>query len=109
MRLALVGSEGQGRIAAASVVVGASGDEGLVAARYLAGAGVGRITVTDAAIAAGARAIDAEIAVDEGAIEDASPMADLDGLDPAARAVARGARRAVRALVAVLGAERGRS
>ncbi|HEY6460042.1 MAG TPA: hypothetical protein VIY73_07815 [Polyangiaceae bacterium] len=63
-RLAGIGAEGQGRIGRASVDVRLEGLAGEVAARYLAGAGVGALKVRSEAVAAGARAVDARVAVE---------------------------------------------
>lgn len=103
-RLAGVGTSGQARLAAAHVAVAEPGLAGWVMARYLAGAGVGELSVWDAEHEAGARAVDDGVVVVRGSDPPESPGADaeLDVLDPAAREVARGARAAVRALRALL-------
>lgn len=102
MRLALVGRDGQRALEAARVTVPGSGVEAETAARYVVGAGVLRLDVGDAAVAASARALDARVDAAVGTESPPASMPDLDELDPAARAVARGARGAVRALVAIL-------
>lgn len=103
MRLPIVGKSGQRAIAEATIDVPAAGLEGEVMARYLAGAGVATLRTVDEAGVAAARAIDAHVSASMGAVVETEAMAELDQLDPAARDVARGSRRAVRALVRVLG------
>lgn len=102
-RLAGVGAEGQAKIERASVDVGLDGFAADVAARYLAGAGVGRVRVRAAELAEGARALDASVRVEVApSLEDAE--LDALGLDAAAaRDLARGALCALRALRAILG------
>lgn len=111
IRLAEVGLAGQARISAARIDVPMVGLAGDVAARYLAGAGVGFLHVRSPAVAAAATAIDPGVHVE---IEDISDdrshhapasMSDESAFnfrDPVAREVARGARFALRALRAVL-------
>lgn len=102
MRLALIGREGQRVIDDATIDVAAGGIEGEVAARYLAGAGVGKLRLSSEAAASAARSLDARV---QTAMVSATPpeaMPDLEDLDPAARSFARGARIATRALVALL-------
>jgi hypothetical protein len=106
MRLPLVGREGQKVLSGIAAVVGATGDEGRVAARYLAGAGVGRITVRDPDVAAAGQRVDASVTIVVAPVAEPAPMQELDELDPAARAVARGARAAAQVLVAALRAPR---
>jgi len=107
-RLAGVGAAGQQRIAAALVDVQADGLAGEVAARYLAGAGVGRLHVRDRALAQAAASVDPSVRVEVGAspapAATAGPSTDeLPGFrDPSARDVARGAREALRALRGLL-------
>jgi hypothetical protein len=113
-RLADVGSAGQQRIAAATVVVRCEGLAGEVATRYLAGAGVGSLRVPSQALAAIARSVDPAIRVELAPGDDVRPEQpgddvrpeqpgdDLDFRDPAARELALGAREALRALRAVL-------
>jgi len=101
-RLVGVGEDGQARLAAAHVVVTERGLAGWVMARYLAGAGVGALTVADADHEAAARAIDDAVVVRRGNPSEPLPDGDLEDLDPAARDVARGARAAVRAIKAIL-------
>lgn len=102
----LVGVDGQARIEQASVEVPLDGFAGEVAARYLAGAGVGGLRVPTASLAAVVRAADARVAVevapgpDEVHEADRGALAVLD--DPAAKALAQGALFALRALRAVL-------
>jgi hypothetical protein len=115
-RLAEVGAAGQARIVAATVDVPMVGLSGDVASRYLAGAGVVRLRVRSAAIAAAASAIDPSVRVEiddpaapRGSSDDrrlarsCSPTSDwLDLRDPVARDLALGARAALRVLRAVL-------
>lgn len=113
-RLAEVGAAGQARIVAATIDVPMVGLSGEVAARYLAGAGVGRLRVRSAAVAAAAGAIDPSVRVELGDVAShRDPTDDGDGpvssselaldlRDPVAREMAFGARVALRALRAVL-------
>ncbi len=116
-RLAEVGATGQARIVAAAIDVPMVGLPGEVAARYLAGAGVGRLRVRSAAVAAAASSIDPSVRVDlEDVASHHEPMDEgegsassvtsselaLDLRDPVARDMALGARVALRALRAVL-------
>jgi hypothetical protein len=120
VRLAGVGAEGQARIARAVVDVPGHGLAAEVAARYLAGAGVGCVRVHDAAAAAAARAVNAGVrveVVEEGGereekqkIKRSKGESPSDLLifcfsqleDPSARAVASGALLALAALRAAL-------
>lgn len=102
-RLVGVGADGQARVAAAHAVVTERGLAGWVMARYLAGAGVGTLTVSEADHEAAALATDDAVIVRRGRDADPAADAELDGLDPAAREVARGARAALRALRTILG------
>jgi hypothetical protein len=91
-RLAEVGARGQERIRQACVEVPFEGFAGEIAARYLAGAGVGALRVRDPSLAAAARDIDPAVNV-----EVAPALAARGGWDPelqhhAARELARGAR-----------------
>jgi hypothetical protein len=111
-RLAEVGSRGQSRIASATADVRLRGLAGEVAARYLAGAGVGHLRVRDPEQVVAARSVDPSVRVEllgEGERDGAdSHEADGDGdgvaglRDPSAAAVARGARDALRVLRAIL-------
>ncbi|HEX3769709.1 MAG TPA: hypothetical protein VHV30_02535 [Polyangiaceae bacterium] len=104
-RLAEVGVEGQARIAGATLTVASRGLAAEVATRYLAGAGVGCLRVDDARLEEIAAAVDPSVSVEmaDGVLP-AAPASDLAGLvDPGARAVAEGAREALRSLRAVLG------
>jgi molybdopterin/thiamine biosynthesis adenylyltransferase len=98
-RLAGVGPAGQARIALATVEVRGSGLEAEVAARYLAGAGVGAVRVGDEIAARAARAVDAGVRVEvvAGLAGPADEGPD-EIRDPHARAVAAGALAALRAL-----------
>lgn len=103
-RLLGVGAAGQARLSAAEVAVTEHGLAGWVMARYLAGAGVGALSVTDREHGQAAVATDDEVRIRLVEVAERAPIADaeLDVLDPAAREVARGARAAVRALGAIL-------
>lgn len=105
-RLAEVGVEGRSRIAAAHADVALEGIAAGVAARYLAGAGVGRVRVASEAAAAEARAVDG------GAVVEVDPSLGPGGRslpsflalhDPSTDAVALGAHTALVALRRVLG------
>jgi molybdopterin/thiamine biosynthesis adenylyltransferase len=102
-RLAEVGSAGQARIASARVEVAGDGLDAFVAARYLAGAGVGSVCVGSEALAAAVAPVDAAVHVEVDRAGAAEAHVDaFDLRDPAARAVARGARSALNALRAIL-------
>ncbi len=113
-RLLEVGSAGQQRIARARVDVPLAGLAAEVAARYLAGAGVGVLRVADREAAEGARQVDPAVILEDGTSGEAC-TADLDGRaessvddrfeSPSARALAEGARLALRALREALAAE----
>src|SRR5271168_2888957 len=96
VRLAEVGPRGQSRLAAASVDIGVEGLSGEVAARYLAGAGVGRLRLRSAALASAALAVDSTVRteVDPDLALDVQEGA-FDLRDPVARDLARGARAAL--------------
>ncbi len=100
-KLASVGEAGQARIAEASASSG-DGLAGWVAARYLAGAGIGELRVPSEEIAEAARATNASVRV----LVDAESSVRRDDrfveLDPAARDVAVGAHRALSALMGAL-------
>ena len=105
MRVAQIGEAGQRRIAAARVDVRLEGLAALVAARYLAGAGVDRVRVSTPDLAREVRAVDASISVevDEHLAPDGIDEPGAD--DPQARAALRGARVALRSLVHALEAK----
>ena len=120
IKLAEVGSAGQARIAGARVDVPYAGLAGEVAARYLVGAGVGRLRVRTERIAATARGIDPATLVEvapelegHGAQgepgepgtqrEPRHPADESDLRDASAQAVERGARFALAALRHALG------
>ncbi|MGO8993941.1 MAG: hypothetical protein ACLQVI_11470 [Polyangiaceae bacterium] len=112
VRLAEIGDEGQARIVATTAVVDGDGLAGTIEARYLAGAGVGKIATANQSIAEAARAVDSTVQI-------VSPSPSRLGLgavppfgvrDPTALEVATGAwralahiRRAVRAVSATDG------
>jgi hypothetical protein len=105
-RLTGVGAEGQTRIARASVDVGLDGFAAEVAARYLAGAGVGCVRLRAEELGRGARASDGGVRIEvEPGLADV-PGDALDLGDPAAVELARGALcalRALRSLVSLVG------
>jgi hypothetical protein len=115
MRLDGVGASGQARIASTRADVGLDGLAADVAARYLAGAGVGGVRVRTEAAAHGARALDADARVEvvDGLPDSPEASAMLDVRDPIARELARGALLALRVLRSALGGspapEEGRS
>jgi hypothetical protein len=112
VRLAEIGDEGQARIVATTAVVDGEGLAGTIEARYLAGAGVGKIATGNQSIAEAARAVDSTVQI-------VPPSPNRLGLgaappfgvrDPTALEVATGAwralahiRRAVRAVSATDG------
>jgi hypothetical protein len=109
-RLSEVGAGGQAKIAGARVRVGGEGLAPLVAARYLAGAGVGSVCVRTHELAGAAARVDAAIRVEvDPSLLAAAPDEAFDLVDPAARAVASGALTALGALREVLGVAGGRS
>jgi hypothetical protein len=103
-KLAEIGPAGQARIARARVDVGLDGVAAEVAARYLAGAGVGGLRVPSEDAAASARAVDASVPVEvSAAIAVACEPAALAVLrDPSARALGLGALVALEALRSAL-------
>jgi hypothetical protein len=101
-RLVGVGREGQARLSVARADVPLDGLAGDVAARYLAGAGVGRVRVRSAATAEGARAIDRLVTIEVSPSLAAESPDDgpATGLrDPVTQQLARGATCALRALL----------
>jgi hypothetical protein len=108
VRLVEIGEAGQARLGGATVAVGGRGTLGAeVEARYLAGAGVGTLIVADEASMQAARAVDpaAKVLVEADVVEVSkgslardrtSPTFDVG--DPAARDIAEGAWRALRAI-----------
>ncbi len=103
--LAEVGRDGQARIASARVEIRSGGPAASVAARYLAGAGVGHLRTPDAIAVAAARAVDPGVHVEVGALaRPVSPGVSPFALrDPAADAVALGAHEALAAIRRALG------
>ncbi len=101
-KLAEIGVDGQARIASATVDIALEGAAADVAARYLAGAGVACVRVSDAALAEGARALAPalRVVVDPMLVDEGGESFDLR--DPACRDLARGAWVALRALQGVL-------
>jgi hypothetical protein len=103
-RLAEVGGAGQARIAAARVAITLEGTAARVAARYLAGAGVGGLRVRSAEIATQARAVDPGVFVEvDAALGQPPPSTRLPLRDPSAEAIALGAFTALAALRGILG------
>jgi hypothetical protein len=103
VRLAEVGAAGQARIERARVDVRVDGLAADVAARYLAGAGVGCVCVRGQALAEAARAIAPGVRVDiDPTLAPADQAMAFDLRDPCARDLARGAHAALCALRAVL-------
>jgi hypothetical protein len=104
-RLAEVGREGQARIASARVEIRSRGPAASIAARYLAGAGVGHLRTPDETAAAAARAVDPGVHVEVGALP--RPMAPAVSpfalRNPSADAVALGAHEALVAIRRALG------
>jgi hypothetical protein len=97
VRLAEVGEEGQARLEATTAFVAADGLAGAVEVRYLAGAGVRKISTGDEAIAEAARAVDPTVQILE---KKAAPLGygappPLGIRDPVALDVALGAWRAL--------------
>ncbi len=100
-RLAEVGAAGQARIARASFDVCLEGFAAQVAARYLAGAGVARLRVRDAATAEAARAVDPRVEVIVEPTLEAERVKQrlpVQFEDPVARELAEGAHEALRLL-----------
>jgi hypothetical protein len=99
-RLAEIGPAGQARIARARVDVGLEGVAAEVAARYLAGAGVGGLRVPTEGVAAAARAVDASVPVEVASTVAAAAEPEALGAlrDPCARALGHGALVALAAL-----------
>jgi hypothetical protein len=97
VRLAEVGEEGQARLEATTAFVAADGLAGAVEVRYLAGAGVRKISTGDEAIAEAARAVDStvQILAKKAAILGNGIPPALGVRDPAALDVALGAWRAL--------------
>jgi hypothetical protein len=101
-----VGVLGQARIARARVEVRASGFAGDIAARYLAGAGVGGLRVPSESVAHAVRAVDPGVEVTVAALDPVNTPDGFDLREPAARELARGSRLALDALLdAIRGTE----
>jgi molybdopterin/thiamine biosynthesis adenylyltransferase len=103
-RLREIGEGGQRRIGAATAIVASTGFAAEIEARYLAGAGFGRVVVADAASSAAARAIDPSVVVEQRDAVEAAVAAPFAAeiADPSARAVAEGAWRALAAIRAAV-------
>jgi sulfur-carrier protein adenylyltransferase/sulfurtransferase len=107
VKLAEVGAGGQARIRESTILASGTGLSAVVCARYLAGAGFGRIVVESPEASRAARQIDPDLEVvvrvsgavapeGAGAGEASSSVEDdLEALEPVARDVARGAYRAL--------------
>jgi hypothetical protein len=101
-----VGEIGQARLDAAQAEVLAEGFVAEVAARYLAGAGVGRLRVVDPSAAASAREANPDVRVDvvePSEADAAAPIDSLDLRDPSTRQLAAGALFALRTVRSTLG------
>jgi hypothetical protein len=97
VRLAEIGEVGQERIEATTAYVDDEGIAGTLEARYLAGAGVGKIATASPGIADAARAVDPNVHLIEGArvrLGHGEPP-PFGIKDPVALEVARGAWRAL--------------
>jgi hypothetical protein len=114
VRLAEVGEAGQARLAAATVDVPLEGAAGEIAARYLAGAGIGHLRVTDPRLVQAARAVDPSAVVETvpalaplgSRLQPSGPPPELDLEGGATRDLALGALAALAALRDILGVER---
>ena len=96
VRLAEVGEEGQARLEATTAFVEGDALAGIVEARYLAGAGVGKLATEHEAVGDAARAVDATVQVVEGRVRLGLGEPPAFGVrDPAALDVALGAWRAL--------------
>ncbi len=103
-RLAEVGAEGQERIGRAEVVMPLRGLAGVVAVRYLGGAGLGRLRVSSDALAEEALSVEPATRVEVDAALDEVTRSSPFGLrDRAADDVARGAHAALVVLRGALG------
>jgi hypothetical protein len=105
MRVPAVGEDGQRRIEASSMQVRLDGLAGVVAARYLAGAGVGSLRLANDEQVQHALAVDPAVKASVDASIDAEAVDASDGAglrDPSARSLLRGARAALRALRSAL-------
>ena len=98
-----VGTAGQALLARASAEVRLGGFAGEIAARYLAGAGFGRIVVSDVAHANAARHIEPNLNVEVGSGGTGRPAAAFDLKDEAARDLSAGARAALQVIRCMLG------
>jgi hypothetical protein len=105
VRLAEVGQEGQTWVARATVELYLDGVAGEIAARYLAGAGVGKLRVREGRAAEAAVRVDPSVVVEVipglGAGEDRGE--DFELREPAARELARAATASLALLREVLG------
>ena len=107
VRLAGVGADGQARVGRAIVDVPGAGLPAAIAARYLAGAGVGGLRLADPAAARAAREVNASVSVEPGpAPLGALAAAPAEVHDPVARELASGALTALLALRAILATAR---
>lgn len=101
--VAAIGARGQGALSRARVVVRGDGPDAELAARYLAGAGIGRLCVADRWVST-CRAANSTIEVEGGAPAGALSVgvADADHVPEGSSSVERGARAARWALARVL-------
>jgi hypothetical protein len=114
VRLAEVGEAGQARLAAATVDVRLVGAAGEIAARYLAGAGIGRLRVKDPRVAQAATAVDPAAVVEtvpafapfDGDPQPSALAPELDLEGAATRDLAQGALAALAVLREILGVGR---
>ena len=91
-KLAEIGEAVQTRLAGASASVPGSDLAAEIAARYLAGAGVGHLRVSRASLRAAARAVDPTVDVNvDPSLDDSEPTCPFAWRDPAAADLARGA------------------
>jgi hypothetical protein len=102
-----VGAAGQALLASARAEVRLGGIPGEIAARYLAGAGLGRIVVSDAAHASAARSVDPNVNVEVSSGGNSRAADAFDLKDEAARELAAGARAALHVIRRVLGLQGG--
>jgi hypothetical protein len=98
-----VGDAGELRLAAATAAVPLGGLAGRVAARYLAGAGVGTVHVIDAQAVASTRGAGTDAVVEIAELGPSLPLRDLGLRDVRARELAAGALLALRQVRLALG------
>jgi hypothetical protein len=102
-RLAEVGEHGQVRIRGATAEVWLEGGAGEVAARYLAGAGIGSLRVSDPRAGEAAKAVDPDVEVEViPELKGGAPAQRELGLYPEAEELARGSLAALEVLRGLL-------